>query len=620
MSYCLNPECPQPENPPKRKMCKACRKRLLLGGRYRAIAPIAAGGFGRTLLAEDEHKPSKQRCVIKQFYPDRRTYPDATDTKKIVALFHAEAERLEQLGKHPQIPELYAHFQQDSCQYIVQEYIDGKNLAIELQEAGAFSEVRAENLLKELLPVLQFIHRGNVIHRDIKPENIIRRRVPPEPAIANWKKELVLVDFGAAKYATATSLAKTGTVIGSAGYAAPEQIYGKPVFASDLYSLGVTCIHLLTQIPPFDLYDPHDGKYVWRDYLAGNSVSDRFAAIVDRLLENTVRDRYPNAEAVLADLCASSRVALQLNPAPKATIFASDRAPIRALAFSPEGERIASSSGIAWGEFVGRENNVRVRAVNSEKLLNQFPQMGATIAAIAFSPDGCLLAGGGRDRLVKVWDLQRGKLQRRLRKHLAPITSVQFAHYGKFLASASEDSTIALWNLETYQLERNFYRLPATAVYQIALSPDGNWIAIATANPEIEVRSLVTGDLHARLQGHSDAVYAIAFSPDSRLLASGSRDWDRTVRLWDVASGSLLDTLSSHADSVRAIAFAPDGRVLASGGSDRAIVLWDVVTRKPLRTLKGHKAAVTCLAFSPQCDRLASGSDDKTIRLWSLVR
>jgi serine/threonine protein kinase len=87
---------------------------------------------------------------------------------------------LEQLGKHPQIPELFAHVEQDNRQYIVQEFIDGQNLAEELAQTGAFAEKEIRRLLGDLLPVLQFIHEGQVIHRDIKPENIIRRRTPPQ--------------------------------------------------------------------------------------------------------------------------------------------------------------------------------------------------------------------------------------------------------------------------------------------------------------------------------------------------------------------------------------------------------------------------------------------------------
>ena len=147
-------------------------------------------------------------------------------------------------------------------------------------------------LLQQLLPVLQLVHEHQVIHRDIKPANIIRRQ---------RDRQLVLVDFGAAQYATARVLEKTGTLIGSAEYAAPEQVGGKAVFASDLYSLGVTCLHLLTQIPPFDLYDCCEDIWIWRSYLT-IPISTPLEQILHKLLQKATKRRYQSATEVLFSL------------------------------------------------------------------------------------------------------------------------------------------------------------------------------------------------------------------------------------------------------------------------------------------------------------------------------
>ncbi|MCL2925219.1 MAG: protein kinase, partial [Trichodesmium sp. MAG_R04] len=170
MSYCLNSGCRKPYNPSGNTFCQSCGTKLLLGDRYRAIKPIAQGGFGKTFLAVDEYKPSLSRCVIKQFLPQNRA-----NAQKAAELFRREAIRLDELGKHPQIPELMAHFQQGEQQYLVQEFIDGQNLDQELVANGTFTENQIQELLWDLLPVLEFVHERQVIHRDIKPENIIRR-------------------------------------------------------------------------------------------------------------------------------------------------------------------------------------------------------------------------------------------------------------------------------------------------------------------------------------------------------------------------------------------------------------------------------------------------------------
>lgn len=302
MSYCLNPRCPIPHNPAGTNFCRTCGSKLLLKDRYRAIQPIGQGGFGKTFLAVDEDKPSHPRCVIKQFFPQAQ----GTNTvQKAAELFTQEAVRLDELGKHPQIPELLAYFSQECQQYLVQEFIEGQNLAQELASCGAFNEAQIRVLLNDLLPVLQFVHQHQVIHRDIKPENIIRRMSSTPFPTTNGSTanvgQLVLVDFGASKVATGTALARTGTMIGSAGYAAPEQSFGRAVFASDLYGLGITCIHLLTQMHPYEVFDTSEHVWVWRDALK-YPVSDALGRILDKMLESAINRRYQSATEVLNDL------------------------------------------------------------------------------------------------------------------------------------------------------------------------------------------------------------------------------------------------------------------------------------------------------------------------------
>ncbi|MDB9305930.1 GUN4 domain-containing protein [Nodularia spumigena CS-591/12] len=286
MRQCLNPECLHP-NPDNFQFCQKCGSKLLLRERYAPQSILGQGGFGRTFLAIDEDKPSKPFCVIKQFLPQAQ----GTDSiEKASQLFSQEAERLEELGKHPQIPELMAYFTADNRQYLVQEFVKGETLQAELERNGVFSEKQIRELLIELLQILQFVHSQQVIHRDIKPENIISRSAD---------NQLFLVDFGAAKVVEKKQRTVTATVIGSAEYCAPEQLHGKPKFISDLYSLGVTCLHLLTQISPFDLYDVMEGEWVWRDYITGNIVSDEFGKILEKLANPIPKQRYQSVEEVL---------------------------------------------------------------------------------------------------------------------------------------------------------------------------------------------------------------------------------------------------------------------------------------------------------------------------------
>jgi serine/threonine protein kinase len=286
MRQCLNPECLH-RNPDNFQFCQKCGNKLLLRERYAPESILGQGGFGRTFLAIDEDKPSKPFCVIKQFLPEAQ----GTDSiEKASQLFAQEAERLEELGKHPQIPELMAYFTADNRQYLVQEFVQGETLEAELNKNGVFSEKQIRQLLIELLHILQFVHSKQVIHRDIKPENIIRR---------SSDRKLFLVDFGAAKVVEQKQSTVAGTIIGSAEYSAPEQSMGKPKFISDLYSLGVTCLHLLTDMSPFDLYNVMEGEWVWRDYLKGNVVSNELGKILEKLASSLPKQRYQSVAEVL---------------------------------------------------------------------------------------------------------------------------------------------------------------------------------------------------------------------------------------------------------------------------------------------------------------------------------
>jgi serine/threonine protein kinase len=298
MNQCLNPDC-LAVNLEVHRFCQKCGSSLWLKNRYQALKLIGQGGFGKTFLAIDHDKPSKPQCVIKQFFPQGQ---GTGGLQKAAELFAEEAKRLDELGKHPQIPELLAYFiHEDKRQYLVQEYIAGQNLEQELKSQGNFTQDKIRALLLDLLPVLDFIHQRQVIHRDIKPENIIRRA---------QDNKLVLVDFGAAKAVTPVNRSVTGTMIGSAEYVAPEQMNGKAVNASDLYNLGVTCLYLLTGISPFDLFDMGEHEWCWRDYLVNNSVNhsinDNLANVLDKLVSKGTKKRYQSVGQVIQDLSLKS--------------------------------------------------------------------------------------------------------------------------------------------------------------------------------------------------------------------------------------------------------------------------------------------------------------------------
>ncbi|NJM67030.1 MAG: serine/threonine protein kinase [Acaryochloris sp. RU_4_1] len=254
-------------------------------GKYSVVREIAQGGFGKTLLAENAEG---KRVVLKQFNPQQHNIGS-----QALRLFDQECDRLKEVGHHEQIPSFIEYFEEGEDRFIVQEYILGQTLKDELKESGTYSEAQILSLLKAILPVIGFIHHKQVIHRDIKPENIIRRS----------DGKLFLVDFGASKSMSDSVLAKTGTMIGSALYTAPEQIGGKATYASDLYSLGLTCIHLITNMSPIELYDIGEDQWIWQDFCT-NKASEGLAKILNKMMARGINYRHSSAAEVLLAISA----------------------------------------------------------------------------------------------------------------------------------------------------------------------------------------------------------------------------------------------------------------------------------------------------------------------------
>ncbi|MBD2309667.1 protein kinase [Chroococcidiopsis sp. FACHB-1243] len=268
---------------------------ILLENRYRVLRELANGRFGKTFLAEDTQMPSGKKCIIKQLKP----IENSPQVDRIIReKFQREAATLETLGDiNSQIPRLYAYFVEAGEFYLVQEWIQGQTLSDRVQQVGLFSEREVKEILLDILPVLQYIHSQGIIHRDLKPNNIIWRSRDSKP---------VLIDFGTIKEimgttVTASGRATSSIVVGTPGFIPNEQAAGKPLFASDLYALGLTAIYLLTGKMPQELKtNPLTGEIHWRQQTL--NVSPKFAAILDKTIQPSARDRYMNAPAMLAAL------------------------------------------------------------------------------------------------------------------------------------------------------------------------------------------------------------------------------------------------------------------------------------------------------------------------------
>ncbi|CAD5952018.1 serine/threonine-protein kinase [Planktothrix agardhii] len=627
MKCCINPQCPNPNNPDNTVYCQSCGVPIpdLLRGRFRMIKLLGQGGFGRTYLAEDRDKLD-EKCVVKQFVP---MIQGTAGLQKALELFEREARQLQQLGHHSQIPALWAYFSENNQLYLIQQYIEGETLDKILQKQGVWTEQQVKELLISLLPVLEFIHQQKVIHRDLKPDNIMRR----------GNGEYVLIDFGVAKDLSGTVVyTQVGTRVGSDGYASREQMQGGEAYAaSDLYSLGVTCFYLLTKISPLELWldDGYSWTKNWQQYLKQN-LSPELNKVLDQLLKKDIEDRYSSADQVLQNL----QIIRPPQPAPKSSTPRPTPSPqlpwqnptlvatltghlntVNSVAFSPDGRTLASGS---YG------HRIKLWDVQSQGEIATLTGHSSSVESVAFSPDGQTLASGSSDHTIKLWDVPSQRQIATLTGHPDTVNSVAFSPDGRMLASGSRDQTIKLWNVPS---QRKWWDVRSqwpiatltghsndltislrNFVSSVVFSPDGRTLASGSEDNTIKLWDLQSQGEIATLTGHYLNVNSVAFSPDGRTLASGSAD--KTIKLWDMQSQRQIATLTGHSRWVRSVAFSPDGRTLASGSSDNTIKLWDVYSQGQIATLTGHSDGVMSVAFSLDGRTLASGSNDYTIKLW----
>lgn len=674
MAYCLNPVCPQPQNRADANFCLSCGSPLTLAKKYQAESLLGKGGFGRTLLArivsaeEQGTEPVGTRCVIKQIY---RT-PAETNS-----VFKAEADRLKQLGKHPQIPRLLASVENSLGQFLVQEFAPGENLEALVVREGTWEDGEVRSLLNSLVAVLQYVHSFKVIHRDIKPANIVQGSDAD-------KDSLMLVDFGAAKWIGQT-VGKT--VIGSAGYAAPEQSMGQATFASDIYSLGLTGLHLLTGLHPFELYSAAEDRWVWQDYLPA-PVSPQMVQVLDKMVARSLQTRYVTMAAVATDLAADLRVSKRSQFSGARQLLERAKDSVLPLQSVLEGGSLTNAlQKLAPGSSTKSLASAPVIIDPQPWQVHRriAVPMGLT-QSISVSPSAPIFATASSDGAIRLWDLTDGQLihtfaRRRLRGegHSAAVTHVQFHPDGRALYSASDDGTVKEWDALEHRLMNTLPSKGWTPT-ALAVSADGTTLISANSDGRIVLWDIATLSVAGQLTQHQTRVNAVAISQVGDLLASAGED--STVRLWkyafgqtpqlskvirlesttsalkgfggfpDERRGAIAIALQDPADSdqpypylvtaardtvwryeltpqsevrdaialyqsenaIRAIALSKNG-LLAVGTEDRVLTLWQLSTGNCVAELK-HDWGVSAIAFSAHGETLVTASADETLFIW----
>ena len=267
-----------------------CGSQQLFRDRYKILQVLGRGGFGVTFLARDFVLPGTPLCVIKQLC---LTAASVQSWERARDRFQKEAKILGQLGNHSQIPMLLEYFGVKGDFFLVQEYVRGSTLSQQVKQTGVKSEAAVKQFLRELLSVLEYVHKNHVIHRDIKPQNLLR---------CEDDGRLVLIDFGAVKekvLQASNSMEVTATTnfVGTLGFAPPEQFSLRPVYASDIYAVGATCLYLLTGKTPIEFdYDSKTGEIHWQKEA---ELTNYFARILGKMLKISLDDRFKSVNDVM---------------------------------------------------------------------------------------------------------------------------------------------------------------------------------------------------------------------------------------------------------------------------------------------------------------------------------
>jgi sugar lactone lactonase YvrE/predicted Ser/Thr protein kinase len=678
---------------------------MLISGRYRLINVLGAGAMGRVWLGEDE-LIGREVAIKEVLLPPEISEDQRRELNQRAIREARAAGRL----NHPCIVTVHDVIEHDGAPAIVMEYVRGRSLAEVIKAEGALPPDRVAAIAAAMLAALRVAHEAGIVHRDLKPANVLLDG-----------DRAVITDFGVARLAGDAELTRSGMLIGTPAYMAPEQAEREQATpASDLWSLGATLYAAVEGRPPFE------GETVMGVLAAvlnkAPRAPRRAAHLSPLLYALLVKDpaRRPTADQARQLLAAASgggthpqagRVPGQPAPAtpaagptpppmagppsswpatstvrarprrrgplwvgvfslvalivaPFAWKWGWDNGPgtpnlrppsahgkggnsegkrsesggagrpveitnavrltghrqgVTAMAFSPNGRSLASVDGEPTREGPKTRLWDVTRGRLSATLVGPAPRGSGSVNAVAFSPDGTLVAAGGNyglDVSTRLWRVAGRRLVGPLAQSDSIMKSLAFSPDGKTLAGVANTGKVMLWDVASRRVKIG---LPDGSGFgNVVFSPDGKLLANPGKGRDIRLSEVATGrTVHTITDATSSDV---AFSPDGKTLAVPDSDGTRSLRLWDVATGRSTAAFSRTEELVVSVVFSPDGKTIASVGHGNIVQLWDVTARRVRAVLVGHSGRVNTVAFSPNGRKIATGSRDNTIRIWNLRR
>ena len=663
----------------------------ILDGRYKIIEVIESGEFAYTYLAQDIRRPGEAKCFIKHLQPN--TY-DQKFLEIIRRRFQKEAQILEKLSQHNRIPKLLAYFEENQEFYLIQSFIPGRSLDHEILPGKPLSEIPIVEILIEVLEILVFVHKNHVIHRDIKPANLIRRKSD---------NKLVLIDFGAIKEINIAQPSRTAR-IGTMEYMPIEQFEYNPQLNSDIYALGMIGIQAITGLPSSELSKLKDQKngnkreIFWRHLI---NCSTALADILDNMVRYSYSERYQSAAEVIVDLKDISNnqgqtVGNREIYRKKVFHIASSRGDISIVGrgiLDELRENLELSQGeteIIEDEVLSPYRKYQEKGEKYEKTLRdaiqqEYPFSNETIEELKqlqqilkltqedikliedrvlpkslliklkkifinkyqkSSINWWLIVGSFTLIItvifliyvyIKIQDYnqrQKDKILKKEQEEVAQLNSFRNLYTERNYEDCinkkniiSEESRIFAEaqdilqkckqgkNWQNYQVEDLSQYL--AAVSTVVFSPDGKMLATGSRETTVKILEIPTGKVLSTFRADDSVIWSVAFNSNATQLVAGTYYW--RVMIWDLPTATEEPfPVFEHRAPIWSVVMGPDDEIVASSSGDKTVKVWNVKTGSLIFSFPDHSDTIYSIDISSDGRKLVSGSADQTIKIEDL--
>ncbi len=610
------------------------RKAQLQLGNYRITKELGRGGFALVFLGE--HIFLQRPAAIKVLRLDPRLLRSSDledfliEAQTVARLEHDHIVRILEFGVDGKI----------NMPFLVMDYAPNGTLATRHPEGTCLDLSTIISYVKQVASALQYAHDKGVIHRDVKPENMLLKR----------SNEVVLSDFGIA--VAVQNMTKTGEVMGTIYYMAPEQFRGKSHPASDQYALGVAVykwlcgrfpfegsnpielcrLHTEVDPPPLRRMVPEipgDVEHVVRTALAKDP-RQRFKSVeafanalevatqskrqppappVHPVEDESLPPRYPSISSLLPTIRAKPGPRPEgLSPLEEPTVVAT---PLPAAPRPPIEDPVDESTILSALLPLARPRALVVAFSDAGSDKRTYQGHSAWVSAVAWSPGGQYIASGSWDNTVQIWNSATGHTKLTYTGHTHTVKAVAWSPDGTYIASGSWDNTVHVWHAATGDDLPGYYTHSAQ-VEAVAWSPDGISIASAGHDCTVQVWKAANRATIFIYRGHTAPIWSVAWSPDGRYIASASHD--HTIQVWNAMTGEHILTYQGHTAQVSTVAWSPDKQHIASASLDGVVQLWHISTGKTLLSYGDDAGAVKALGWSPDGRSIASAV--KTVQVW----